>query len=151
MRKSVLFTANQFPKVVVVRPDLSVVSWAAVLLMLVAGSGCVRHYPADLGVELRGAVDRESILRITGTYAPREDEAILVDLSSRTDWVARAKEQVASVQLSAGFCDGLLAPKLTTSRLFANGNLVGITLPLESGISRDRTAADATLCRDFSV
>ena len=111
---------------------ISVAVRAAVLSTLVLGWGCVRHYPQDLQVELRGVVDREGIVRITGErFGPivNADEAIVVDVSSRSDWITRAKRHVASRQLLGGFCDGRRVSRLTTLGVFANGALAGIGLP----------------------
>ena len=97
---------------------------AALLSALALAGGCVFRYPTDLEARVTGVVGpagiREIVREDVAFYAPRH-QALVVELSSRSDWVRRVDSLGAMVWLNAGFCGSRRLVYLATPWLFANG------------------------------
>ena len=89
-------------------------------------AGCVRVYPPDIDVRVRGVVERSGVLGIVGdTRLPYwADRFVVLELSSRSDFVGRADSKGALCILTAYFCDSDTdVPTLADSQLYVNGRL----------------------------
>ena len=87
---------------------------------------CERQYPRDLNAKLGPTADAALLQRVTGESAYlQENTAILVEVSSSTDWVGRAQQASATTQLEGQFCEWKdhLA-RVASPFLFANGQRI---------------------------
>lgn len=101
---------------------------------LTAG-GCERRFPRDIEVELVRVADEATYHRVTGdrNYRRSTRSAILVEVSSATDWVRRAARSAATVWLKAYFCEEKERMALLASPyLYVNGKFARATL--EGGV-----------------